>query len=158
MLIEDLVFEARPLEVYVFRYTIQADKKAKKGEEKMEANISILKGSLPLEALKKPGETQIECKLDLEPVLVEEQDKESYSALFKGSLNLEEGMAAEIAFKKPETANVPYLALSLSFTNAVVPHNVAALKIQDIIPKRVVAKQTKTGDECLVDFNKTLQN
>lgn len=73
----------------------------------MEANISILKGSLPLEALKKPGETKIECKLDLEPVLVEDTDRESYSALFKGSLNLEEGMAAEIAFKKPETVNVP---------------------------------------------------
>jgi len=27
--------------------------------------------------------------------------------MFKGSLNLEEGMAAEITFKKPETANVP---------------------------------------------------
>jgi hypothetical protein len=40
----------------------------------------------------------------------------------------------------------------------VVPYNVSALKINDIIPKRAVAKQTKTGNECLVDFNKTLQN
>jgi len=73
-------------------------------------------------------------------------------------LNLEEGMAAEITFKKPETANVPYIALNLNFTNAVVPSNIAALKINDIIPKRQVTKQAKTGNECLEGFNKTLQN
>jgi len=73
----------------------------------MEAAISILKGNLNLSELKKPGETSLELKLDLEPVLVEDADKESYSLLFKGSLNLEEGTAAEITFKKPETLHVP---------------------------------------------------
>lgn len=67
-------------------------------------------------------------------------------------------MAAEITFKKPETANVPYIALNINFTNAIVPSNIAALKINDIIPKRQVTKQVKTGNECLEGFNKTLQN
>jgi len=53
----------------------------------MEATISILKGNLSLSQLKQPGETTLELKLDLEPVLVEDADKESYSLLFKGSLN-----------------------------------------------------------------------
>jgi len=103
---EDLVFDNKPLR---FKYLgiLFKQIKVKKGEEKMEAAISILKGKLNLSELKKPGETSLELKLDLEPVLVEDADKESYSLLFKGSLNLEEGTAAEITFKKPETLHVP---------------------------------------------------
>lgn len=77
VLIEDLVFESKPLEIFIFRYTVQADKKAKKGEEKMEATISILKGDLSLEGLKSPGETKLELKLDLEAITVEDTEKDS---------------------------------------------------------------------------------
>jgi len=42
----------------------------------MEANISILKGKLSLDVLKKPGETKIDCKIDLEPLQIEDSEKD----------------------------------------------------------------------------------
>ena len=42
----------------------------------MEANISILKGKLSFDVLKKPRETKIDYKIDLEPLQIEYSEKD----------------------------------------------------------------------------------